>query len=110
MRNGLYKAHFGIEGITHLAIVSVRDGIIIGADVTHLITGSYQRKGNRFKGRIVLDRHCHRDDVPEIAYLDHIEADFEGVGGHSFGEFTADVAEKKGLKVKASFQWISGVG
>lgn len=108
MREGIYKGYFGAGDIEHLAIVSVKDGHLYGADVTHFITGTYERQGLRFKGTLTLTRHCHRPDLREIAYLDSIEASFEGSGGESFGEFDADVVEKRGLRIKAKFQRICG--
>jgi len=109
MRNGLYKAHFGNGDVDNLAIVAVRDGHITGCDVTHFITGTYEREGNRFRGMLVLTRHSQRPDLTEIAYLDRIESPFEGTGGDSFGTFEAEVVQKKGLKIHVSFQWICGV-
>lgn len=108
MRDGIYKAYFGTGDIVHLAIVSVQNGEVHGADVTHFITGAFEREGNRFKGIIVLDRHSQRPDLPEIAYLDHIEAKSEGMGGDSFGEFSGEVVQRRGLRVDVRFQRICG--
>ncbi|GAA0548168.1 hypothetical protein FHS83_000960 [Rhizomicrobium palustre] len=109
MRNGIYMAEFGTGGIRHLAICSVKDGTIIGADVTHFITGEFVRKGHRFRGHLTLTRHSHRPDLREIAYLDRIESPFSGVGGDSFGEFQAEVVGRQGLRIHVSFHWLSGV-
>lgn len=109
MRDGIYKAYFGAGDIKHLGLVAVKDGTITGTDITHFITGSFTRSGNRFKGQLTLTRHTSREDFQEIAYLDVIDATFEGVGGETFGEFDAEVVQKRGLRVWVKFQRICGV-
>jgi len=109
MRDGIYKAYFGTGDIKQLGLVTVKDQVITGTDITHFITGRFTRSGNHFKGQLTLTRHTAREDFKEIAYLDVIDATFEGDGGETFGEFDAEVVQKQGLRVWVKFQRICGV-
>lgn len=106
MRDGVYKVTLESGSLKGLLIGTLYDGAVTGCDQSHHVTGKVVQRGNRIKGDMVMRRHARPKDFVEIANLDTITVSFEGIGGESFGQFDATIAENPDLHVKASFQWM----
>ena len=102
MRDGIYKVTLKSGGLKGLIIGTLHDGLVTGCDQTHHVTGAVSQQGSRLKGKMVMRRHARPEGFVEIANLDLITVNFSGI----CGQFDAKLAEKPGLPVKATFQWM----
>ncbi len=106
MRDGIYKVVLESGGLKGLIIGTLHEGLVIGCDQTHHITGHVSQQGSRHKGKMVMRRHARPKGFVEIANLDVITVAFAGICGSCFGQFDAKLAERPDLQVKATFQWM----
>lgn len=107
MRDGLYKVVFQTPLGAGAGVLLLKDGRLWGGDSGMYYVGNYKHEGQKFTGKITVNRHTREAGYPSVFGIDKVTVTLTGTGSDDSGSVEGTAAEVPGIQFQALFSRIS---